>query len=60
MSRERKNSANPMVDDRTLREYWESSAEAKLNWLEDINRLNEKVLTPRKRAIRERLRQEKN
>jgi len=39
-----------------LRKFQKASTTWKLNWLEEINKLTEKVLTRRQKKIRDRLR----
>lgn len=45
------------LDEETLRRYRNSSTRAKLEWLEEINELTEKTLTPEREARRQRLRE---
>lgn len=47
---------NSPVDEETLRRYRNSSAKEKLEWLEEVNELTEKTLTPEREARRNRLR----
>lgn len=45
------------LDEGTLRRYRNSSTREKLEWLEEINELTEKTLTPQREARRQRLRE---
>lgn len=44
------------LEEETLRRYRDSTAREKLEWLEEVNELTEKTLTPERKARRERLR----
>lgn len=46
---------NSPLDEETLRRYRNSSAKEKLDWLEEVNELTEKTLTPERTARRKRL-----
>ena len=49
----------PLMDEETLRRYWQSSPKAKLEWLEEAHQLTQKVMTPQKLKIREKIRNSK-
>ncbi len=49
----------PLMDEETLRLYWQSSPKAKLEWLEEARQFTQKVMTPKKLKIRNKIRNSK-
>ena len=48
------------LEDEKIKKYMKLTAKEKLQWLEEINSFNEKVLTPKDKAIRAKFRAESN
>ena len=46
------------LEDEKIKEYMKLTTKEKLQWLEEINAFNEKVLTPEDKAIRDKFRAE--
>lgn len=55
--RKNKHAMKFTYSEEVVRKYRDSSAEWKLNWLEEVNNLTFKVLSPKEKRFREKFRQ---